>query len=69
MIPIYKLGGDHKKNGVNYSFKVINPQDIYDYTDDGWVRNFKDLEIEEAVYTEIKPKKEKVNDNADDKQS
>lgn len=71
MIPIYKLGGSHSKNGINYDFKAVGHNDVDDYLCDGWVRKFEDLLIEEAEFEEIQEpkKKSKKAVKDDDKQS
>ena len=54
MIPLYKRGGPHKKEGVEYSFKSVSPSDVNNYLNKGWFREFKDVTIEEAEFKEVK---------------
>ena len=69
MIPIYKLGGPHKKDGINYFFDAVSLNDLDSYLCDGWHRDFEELKIEEAEYVVVKPtrkRKAKKDDGNDE---
>jgi hypothetical protein len=61
MLNIYKAGGKYKKEcGTEYSIKTINESDKAKYIVDGWVGSLDLIDdIEDAVFEEIKPVKEK----------
>lgn len=61
MIPIYKIGGPHEFEGVEFSFKTVSKRDLSDYISNGWVKKKSDLHIEDAEFTEVKTKKNKKN--------
>lgn len=54
MYQIFKRGGPHSKDGLDYSFKAVSPTDIDKYLCGGWVRAFDELHIEDAVYEVVK---------------
>ncbi len=43
MIHIYKAGGDYKRDGIDYSLKVINYNQRDEFLVDGWVETFEEL--------------------------
>lgn len=53
MIGIYKRGGPHKKDGLDYHFKAVSSGDLDKYLADGWVCKFEELHIEEAEFEEV----------------
>lgn len=53
MIGIYKRGGPHKKDGLDYHFRAVSCGDLDKYLADGWVCKFEELHIEEAEFEEI----------------
>lgn len=42
MIHVYKAGGEHQKDGIDYSIECINSEDIEFYTSNGWSDNLDD---------------------------
>jgi len=59
MVPVYKVGGPHKFEGVDFSFKGVSLSDLPKYLRDGWVKSKDELHIIEAEFTEVKNEKPK----------
>ena len=53
MVPIYKRGGPHNKQGIDYTFKAVSQDDLDSYLCNGWVGSFEELHIEDAVFEEV----------------
>lgn len=53
MIGIYKRGGPHKKNGLEYSFLAVSKGDLDSYLSNGWVKDFSEVAIEDADFKPI----------------
>lgn len=61
MIHIYKRGGGWKtKDGIDYDLKCVNNSELQMHLVDGWVRTIDELNIEDAVFEEVKPKQAKA---------
>ena len=44
MIPLYKLGGDWKKDGVEYTVEIVHSAAaLKKHLSNGWVRSFSEL--------------------------
>ena len=48
MVPVYKVGGPHKFEGVDFSFKGVSLSDLPKYLRDGWVKSKDELHIIEV---------------------
>jgi hypothetical protein len=61
LIHIFKAGGNYKKeDGTAYSIKAINASDKPKFIIDGWVTSLDLIDdIEDGVFEEVKPVKEK----------
>jgi len=59
MVPVYKVGGPHKFEGVDFSFKGVSLSDLPKYLRDGWVKSKDELHIIEAEFNEVKNEKPK----------